>query len=719
MPLFDTKFIKKASGDIECIYIQGKTDGKNNSAIDGIWVLKREYDELVSQNQDPTDLFAYSEDAIYFIKKFPKKKSQEAFAEMFLSELITQFFKHELIEQKYRSSFSPVEYARIGAEQGVSDNDEWSLFQYFDREGQPLFQIPKSSQKQKNVLSEVLNRLLFNKRYEYITELNETPQGLSAIIFMMVLFGNYSLHSGNILATAKKSTLLLKAIDYGAAFRNILDERTIADTKQIWDSCEEVERPINFYKRYLSFYKRIPNLLEQAVLKANTFKATLELDENKKKLFDTIIKNALQSAYDHYKDYIMSTFVTTRSSAPFEEWKLKRTELLTHLGLKLPQNTPENRDEDEEDVVDDANSDPKERLSHSYSQIDDAQIRILLTQSMVDVIDKRLSKMCQWVRKTRQVPRGSEYKSSDDLTALRDIESEEDEHEYRESDPDAFGDAFLEMIYADITGVDQPPTSAELEERPSSGRLKLMSYYNQQDASEKIECYHVEIKSLCERILWGAKTEKCTILDYVKQRKEILLDDFQKIINQFQSDNNILALIELASDLHRVTLKVPLRNSTFEQIILGYQQERKPMITFFNCGAIKGHTNNYIKLVELCKCAIRELCEQASENDILFSYKDVKQNEINEIENAETTRYRKSTSKQATQTLFASVANRVNRADDSDIRRSNVFSAKWIDGISGNDDGRSSVRLTGPKQSYASVNQVELSEEDASSGLSF
>lgn len=338
------------SQQIELIRIAYKPDGKNNSIYNGTYVFLNDYQNKIGKDKQ-LDSSAYPKDHIFFLKMFPnsEKMSVEGFCEALLGKIINGMIDHEFIEPQYAKCFSPAEtvtvYCRNNNEEASYRNVGAGLFQPYIQNAKALFKLANPHQKKKNVLSEVWNRVINKKGYEEYFErieggIDKSTDDMSYIIMIMLLFGNYSLHSGNILVTEAGCTIT----DGGAAFRKIIQTWAYKD---IWQSLEEhteyfVQYPIMkflygklqelywLHKQYIQFYMRIPGLFDKVAARADHLWGRISyISEkdiiNKLAVFKNIIINAVVETYEVYKNIMI-----TNHSA--EHWrKDARIKLLQYI----------------------------------------------------------------------------------------------------------------------------------------------------------------------------------------------------------------------------------------------------------------------------------------------------------------------------------------------------------------------------------------------------
>lgn len=288
------------------IRIKRKTDGKNKGAYDGTYVLREIYDAQEEENKNK--LNAYQKEQVFFLKMFPSgKKVVEGFAEAFVGSLIQKLFEGGFIELSYRDCFAP---ARIV---DLPDNAGPALMQPFVLGSQLLYQCGNADLEAKPFLSE-LGGMLSGSGYErYLESLSHQKHaGLSFILMLMILVGNYSVHSGNILVTPGAQVNQYTAIDYGAALRNFMGTE---EQQDIWKPLEvqlglldgSGNGALRVDKKYVEHYKTIPGLLESTVEHAKKLQEKLK-DRASLTQFQVALIHVTQAVYECYKQVVIKQY---------------------------------------------------------------------------------------------------------------------------------------------------------------------------------------------------------------------------------------------------------------------------------------------------------------------------------------------------------------------------------------------------------------------------
>ncbi len=284
----------------ELVRINGKSDGKNKGEYDGVYVTRTAYDRRARYSTLQKRTLRYDEGEIFFIKQFPTDETNrvEAFCGMLMGLVINQFIDQEFIPPEYAASFCPVEPIKI---QVLGGEHVYALKQPYQQGAIPLFQVTNPNQKQKDVVVELANKIVFRKDYGVHLQREQAEQrGLSYIIFLMVMLGNYSLHSGNVLVKITDNEGRREhqyiSIDNDAGLRGIFKSAEVIQGSPKWGVFKAIGDRV--HKKYLSFYKNIPNLFESSVAHALNF-AT---DNDKKQQLKGIIQSSVTESLRIYTD---------------------------------------------------------------------------------------------------------------------------------------------------------------------------------------------------------------------------------------------------------------------------------------------------------------------------------------------------------------------------------------------------------------------------------
>ena len=299
---------------LKLIRIQGKSGGKNMGSYDGTYVTKAAY--ASKSYREKTRSSAYNAGEIFFLKMFPKKKKKlvEGFAEALLGKIIIDMRKQGFIDARYHHCFSTATIIQLPDDKGAA------LLQPFVIGFTELYKINDQSIKAKSAIKDTFYRFKGEGYSHYFKETNEYKEELAYIIMIMILFGNFSVHAGNIMFRrdeANNNKLVLNAIDYGAAFRNFMGALT--QGVPVWQSLEELLPRKDGYilKKYLDSYKSISGLFELVCKHAKTLNESFQ-NTGASKAFDTLITGAFAEVYQSYQ-----TSITNMHGAQAWEEELK------------------------------------------------------------------------------------------------------------------------------------------------------------------------------------------------------------------------------------------------------------------------------------------------------------------------------------------------------------------------------------------------------------
>ncbi|ASQ46908.1 hypothetical protein [Legionella clemsonensis] len=233
--------------DKELIKFKEKTGGKNKDEIDGF--------------------YSDSEGNEFFVKK--PANINELFAELFAGLLIEEFKRRGLITKHYHASFICANYIRL-------EDGTYALIQ--PRVSfKELYKIIGTGNKEGSDRHALMEIFFGPDYYVFLTEI-ENYVGLSLILMISLLIGDYSVHSGNVvcLDSDEKVTQFAR-IDLGAAFRNF--------------GCKEnntnILHPVEYQgwfnltaltKGYFLNYKKIVGLFPAIAENAKEFQRKLEND---------------------------------------------------------------------------------------------------------------------------------------------------------------------------------------------------------------------------------------------------------------------------------------------------------------------------------------------------------------------------------------------------------------------------------------------------------
>ncbi|WP_440651595.1 hypothetical protein [Cysteiniphilum sp. 19S12-1] len=220
-----------------------KIDGKNSRAgnpYNGFYRLSKKDQSLEAGDE-------------YFIK-VPINKT-EFFFEALAARIIAKFKEKNVIPVEYQHLFVTAEPVTIydgDKETKALASKKAKVTELFK-----LFFPWEESKLRSNKLEKFDNKYL----YQLITSFKSANSGLSMVIFMSLLLGDYSVHSGNVFGiSGDDGKLSFGKLDFGAAFRDFAKNKSLIKPHEY-----EVNLYKKWYKNYLEYYLRIPG-----------FKASLE-----------------------------------------------------------------------------------------------------------------------------------------------------------------------------------------------------------------------------------------------------------------------------------------------------------------------------------------------------------------------------------------------------------------------------------------------------------
>ncbi|OCH97054.1 hypothetical protein A8135_05325 [Legionella jamestowniensis] len=171
-------------------------------------------DKIGGKNQHEIDGFYRDEEGHEFFIKKPADIN-ELFTELFAGLLIDEFKRRDLIPKHYHDSFICATYIRL-------EDGSYALIQP-KVSFKELYKIIGTGNKEGSD-RHVLMEILFGP--DYYVSLTEIKNqfGLSFILMLSLLIGDYSVHSGNVVCldsdTSDTNVMQFARIDLGAAFRN-------------------------------------------------------------------------------------------------------------------------------------------------------------------------------------------------------------------------------------------------------------------------------------------------------------------------------------------------------------------------------------------------------------------------------------------------------------------------------------------------------------------
>ncbi|STX28099.1 substrate of the Dot/Icm secretion system, LepB-like [Legionella beliardensis] len=223
-----------------------------------------------------------SEGQVYFIKKPTDLK--ELFTELLAGLLLKEFKKRHLIPSRYMDSLIDADWIQF-------EDGSYGLIQP-KIEFTELHKIIGTGFRDGSDRNPLIEMLSGSNRYAQLTKKLTPYYGLSMALMFSILFGDYSVHSGNVVCCRHQSTpegqliTQFARIDWGAAFRyfGYYDDILNPFEYQGW---------LNFKiysKGYIFNYKKIKGLFP-----AMAEKATNLLEKIDEDLVQEMICSALQS----------------------------------------------------------------------------------------------------------------------------------------------------------------------------------------------------------------------------------------------------------------------------------------------------------------------------------------------------------------------------------------------------------------------------------------
>ncbi len=226
-----------------------KIDGKNSrggSQYNGFYTFYKE-------GQNP------NEQGEYFIK-VPKKET-EFFFEALAARIICKFKDNKILPQDYHDLLVTAEPVTI-----FDGDKKTKALASKKAKVTELFKLFFPWEK-RSIRSNKLEKFDNKYLYQLITSFKSANSGLSMVIFISLLLGDYSVHSGNIFGTiGKDGKICLGKLDFGAAFRDFMKNKSLVKAYEY-----EVSLYKKWYKNYLEYYLRIPGFIESLEKARNTF----------------------------------------------------------------------------------------------------------------------------------------------------------------------------------------------------------------------------------------------------------------------------------------------------------------------------------------------------------------------------------------------------------------------------------------------------------------
>jgi hypothetical protein len=598
------------------VKVGGKPDGKNCGQYDGIYVKEVAYqrvrDRQVSfaiatgiQKPLTTDLLRYDESEIFFLKEFPQKEADfvEGFCEMFMGKIVQKLMKAQFIPEGYHNCFSPADTVKI-------NDSQIALKQPYKRGTIPLFRTTNPNQKRKNVLAELARKKIFNENYNPYLKIDEGVEqlGLSMIIMIMILLGNYSLHSGNILVKETRDTSgkVTKheyiSIDYGAALRGIFTtiERVNESTNKwgIFNSIQDL-----FHKKYPHYYKNIPNLFDSVREHAKILFQSLQ-DEQKMSSFSNIIEATVNESYHAYRAFI----VNSERADGIEYWQnTARPTLLKYLYGEDHYNSFKE-------------SAKTNRFNGTNEQYEDQKAIQLLNEDMQAIIQFRLKSLAEWQRPVHSNPIGQRYTSVKKAPRPYSDKSASSEYNIDENfTPERNSDNYSER------------NTLEARDSAASSALGFDDFYEADETSGiQYDLVAFEDLDLLEKIYIITLNLENDIIENTPKKKNsttsqtelIIAQDFKsklstldkakKLIQDLKAEENLKLLILFRSFLEQ---RINVSISPIQRFVNGLRTSRN-LYSLFPCWQYRD-TNTFCNLLDTLNDTIKSLVESTTNQQIL------------------------------------------------------------------------------------------------------
>lgn len=219
------------------IKFKDKTAGKNQSSVDGFYETENEPKKQ------------------YFIKK--PADQRELFIEGLIGRLFTKLKEKGLIEKEYHRSFICADFIKC-------DDGKYALIQPCEN-FEELFKLIGTGYRDGSDRDPIYEVFYGTSLYPGLTKLG-TYFGLSPVLMLAILVGNYSVHSGNIVVlkdeyeTEQGKIKQFAGIDNGAANRNFADPDNNGDDILVPLEYKGVTNTARYTKGYIANYQNIKNL---------------------------------------------------------------------------------------------------------------------------------------------------------------------------------------------------------------------------------------------------------------------------------------------------------------------------------------------------------------------------------------------------------------------------------------------------------------------------
>ncbi|STX50582.1 substrate of the Dot/Icm secretion system, LepB-like [Legionella busanensis] len=207
---------------------------------------------------------------VYFVKKPTDLK--ELFTELLAGLLLKEFKQENLIEPQYFNSLIDADWIKF-------EDGSYGLIQP-KVEFTELYKIIGTGYKDNSDRNPLIEMLNGSNHYALLTSQFRSYYGLSIALMFSLLFGDYSVHSGNIvclnrLATDnEKKTMQFARIDWGAAFRyfNYYEDILNPFEYQGWSKYKLIT------KGYIFNYKKINGLFTAIAQRAFALRLQINID---------------------------------------------------------------------------------------------------------------------------------------------------------------------------------------------------------------------------------------------------------------------------------------------------------------------------------------------------------------------------------------------------------------------------------------------------------
>ena len=227
---------------ITLIKVEEKTGGKNRNPVDGFY----------------TGHDVNGDKVHYFIKQPADPK--ELFTELLAGRLLQRFIQHGLIDPRYHTSL-------VCADSIQLEDGTYALIQPMIKNITPLHRIIGTSTSDGSDRSAAYESMFGLYSYRILLERLPSHYGLSTILMLSLLLGDYSVHSGNIMCQTTNETTQFFRIDWGAAFRYFGNPQNHQDILVPYEYRGTGWLKV-LTKNYIANYKDIPGLYPDIAKKA-------------------------------------------------------------------------------------------------------------------------------------------------------------------------------------------------------------------------------------------------------------------------------------------------------------------------------------------------------------------------------------------------------------------------------------------------------------------